>query len=166
MEIKEKIKIDLKEFLKERKKEEASVLRMLLAAILTKEKEKRAKIVKSEEKLSEEELSEKSQLEDDEIIPVILSEVKKRKEAILSYEKGEREDLADKEKEELLILKKYLPEQMTDEEIEKIVKEAVEKLGASSIKDMGGVMKEIMPKVQGKAEGSKISQIVKKLLSE
>lgn len=166
MEIKEKIKIDLKEFLKERKKEEASVLRMLLAAILTKEKEKRIKIAKEGEELTEEKLDKESRLGDKEVVLAVLSEVKKRREAVLSYEKGGREDLADKEKKEISVLQKYLPPEMPDEEIEKIAKEAIIKLGASSIKDMGGVMKEIMPKVQGKAEGGKISQIVKNLLSE
>jgi len=166
MDLKEKIKNDLNRSLKEREKLTSSTLRLLLATILNREKEKRAKIAKGEKGLTEEELIKKSQLLDDEIIQAILSEIKKRKESILLFEKGERQDLADKEKEEIKILQKYLPEQISEEELKKIVQDAVKKTGAASIKEMGKVMKEVMPKVKGRADGSKISQIVKELLSK
>jgi len=166
MDLKEKIKNDLNRSLKEREKLTSSTLRLLLATILNREKEKRAKIAKGEKGLTEEELIKKSQLLDDEIIQAILSEIKKRKESILLFEKGKRQDLADKEKEEIKILQKYLPEQISEEELKKIVQDAVKKTGAASIKEMGKVMKEVMPKVKGRADGSKISQIVKELLSK
>ena len=127
MDLKEKIKNDLNRSLKEREKLTSSTLRLLLATILNREKEKRAKIAKGEKGLTEEELIKKSQLLDDEIIQAILSEIKKRKESILLFEKGKRQDLADKEKEEIKILQKYLPEQISEEELKKIVQDAVKK---------------------------------------
>ena len=173
MNLKKKIKIDLDKSLKDRKKLTPSVLRLLLASILNKGKEKRAKIAKEQKEFNEKELIEKSELQNEEIIQVILSEIKKRKEAISEYKKGKREDLADKEKRELEILQEYLPEQMSEEEIRKLAKEIIAALRASlapserekvGIKDMGGVMKEIMPKIKGRAEGTKVNQVVKELL--
>jgi uncharacterized protein YqeY len=128
---------------------------MLAAAILNKEKEKRYKLKKEQD----------TPLTDDEIVEVISSEAKKRKEAILEFEKGKREDLVLKEKKELEILQKYLPEQLSEEEIKKLAKEAVEKTGAKEIKDMGKVMSELIPKVKGKVDGSSVSRIVRELLS-
>ena len=107
-----------------------STLRLLLAAILSKEKEKRYKISKEEPELTEKELAEKSFLTDEELIEVVSSEIKKRKEAILGFEKGERKELAEKEKSEMEVLEKYLPEQLSEEEIKGLVKEAIEKAGA------------------------------------
>lgn len=166
MELKQKIKLDLNASLKAREKLVSSVLRLLLASILNKEKEKRTRIVKKEKGLTEEELVDKSQLTGEEIVQVILSEIKKRKEAILEYKKGKREDLVKKEEKELEILQKYLPEQMADEEVQKLVKEIIEKVSAQSLKDMGRVMKEVMPKARGRVEGGKVSQIVKQLLTQ
>ena len=165
MDLKEKIKEDLRNFIKENKKIEISALRMLLAAILVKEKEKRADIVKKDKNICEKNIEKESQLDREEIIKIIFSEIKKRKESILNYEKGERQDLAEEEKEELKILEKYLPEQIKDDEIEKIAKEIIEKTEASEIKDMGRVMKETMNRVKGKADGARVSSIVKNLLS-
>ena len=93
-----------------------------------------------------------------------MSEAKKRKEAISEYEKGGREDLLEKEKAELEVLEKYLPEQLSEEEIKKIAKEIIEKVEAKSIKDMGKVMAEMMTRVKGKADGSVVNKIVKELL--
>jgi len=163
MSLKEKINQELITALKEKKEIELSTLRMLNAAILNKEKEKRNKL--SKEKLNEKELQNKSQLTDEEIIEVIFSETKKRKEAILEYEKGNRKDLSEKEKKEIEVLKKYLPEQLSEEELKKLVKETIEKTGASSLKDMGKIMAELVPKIKGRAEGGLISKIVKDFLS-
>jgi len=159
-----KIQKDLKEALKKKDEIIVSVLRMLLAAILNKEKEKRYKIAKAEPELIEEELIEKSQLTDEEVIEVISSEVKKRKESILEFEKGERQDLVEKEKKEIEVLNKYLPEQLSEEDIKKLAKEAIEKIGATEPKDVGKVMQELMPQVKGKADGATVSKIVKELL--
>lgn len=164
MALKGNIRENLKEAVKNREELKSSVLRLLLAAIFNKEKEKRYKLSKEKPELSGEELEEESQLNDEEVIEVISSEVKKRKESILEFEKGKREDLVEKEKKELDILQKYLPEQLSEEELQKLAKEAIDKTGAKEIKDMGKVMQEVMPKVKGKADGSLVSRIVKDLL--
>jgi uncharacterized protein YqeY len=160
--LKEKIEKDFKEALLKRNEREISTLRMLKAAILEQEKEKRYK--KSQEKGTEADLEKESALSDEEIIKLILREIKKRKEAILEFEKGKRKDLVEKEAQEIEILKRYLPEMLSEEEIKKMAKETIEKVRAKNIKDMGRVMKELMPKIQGKAEPSLVSQIVKNLL--
>lgn len=165
MEVKQKIQQDLKTALKEKKETEVSTLRILNAAIINKEKEKRYKIVKNNSKLTEEELEKKSHLTEEEILEIIFSEIKKRKEAIELYEKGNRLDLAEKEKREIEILERYLPEQLSEEEIKKLAKEVIEKIGAKEIKDMGKTMAELMPKIKGKAEGGLASKIIKELLA-
>jgi len=163
--MKQKIQTDLTKALKKGDEITRSVLRMLLAEVLSKEKEKRYKASKEKPDLNEEKLAEKSALTDEEIIEVVFSEVKKRKEAIESFKKGKREDLVEKERAELEVLQIYLPEQLSEEEIKKIVKEAIEKTEAKEMKDMGKVMSEIMPKVKGKADGGLVSRVVKELLS-
>ena len=178
MMLEEKIQEDLKIALKEKKELNLSVLRMLNAVMINKEKEKRYKITRqiySSENLAgqgkekieilEKDLQEKSQLSDNEIIEIIFSEIKKKKDALLLFEKGERWDLVEKEKKELEVLEKYLPEQLSEEELRKLIKEAIEKTGVKELKETGKVMAELMPKVKGKVEGSKISQIIKELLS-
>jgi len=163
--LKEKIQNDLTKATKEKEVLSASALRMLSAAILNKEKEKRYKIIKAEPELTEEELVRKSQLTDEEVIQVISSEIKKRKESILEFKKGERQDLVEKEKAEIEILKKYLPEQLSEEDIKKLAKEVIEKVGAKEQKDMGRVMQELTPQLKGKSEGATVSKIVKELLT-
>ena len=153
--MKQKIQEDLNSVLKEKKELEVSVLRMLLAAILNKEKEKRFKSGKAEE----------VPLTDEELIEVIFSEIKKRKEAAGLYEKGGRQELAEKEKKEAAILQPYLPAQLSEEELKKLAKEAIEKTGAKEQKDMSRVMQELMSKVKGKADGSLVSKIVKEILA-
>lgn len=164
MSLKAQIQQNLKEAVKKKEELSSLVLRMLSAAILNKEKEKRYKLSKTDPNFKENELEEKSQLADEEIIEVVFSEVKKRKEAILEFEKGKRMDLAEKEKKEIEILKKYLPEQLSEDEIKKLAGEAVGKVGAKEIRDMGKVMAELMPKVKGKADGATVSGIIKQLL--
>ena len=154
MELKEKIRLNLNSALKEKRTLEVLVLRQLLAAILNKEKEKRFK-AKEERDI---------QLTDEEVIEVISSEAKKRRESIVEFEKGKRQDLVEKEKKELEILEKYLPEQLPEEEIRKLIKGAIEKTDAKEIKDMGKVMAELMPKIKGKADGTLVSKIVKESL--
>lgn len=181
MSLKEKIKEDFKKALKEKKETEISTLRMLRAAVVNREKEKRYKISKDyypptaptalpprrapKPDLKVKDLEKESQLTDEEIIEVIFSEIKKRKEAIAQFEKGKREDLVEKEKKEMGILIKYLPEQISEEEIKKLAKETIEKIRAKSTKDLGKVMGQLMPQVKGKAEGSLVSKIVTELLS-
>jgi len=163
--LKEKIEENFKKALKSKSLIEVSTLRMLNAAIFNREKEKRYKLAKEKTKIEEKELEKESQLNDEEITEVIFSEIKKRKEAMLLFEKGKREDLAKKEKAEIEVLKKYLPQQLSEAEVKEIIKEAILKLGAKNIKDMGKVMAGAMPKLKGKAEGALISKIVKELLT-
>jgi len=165
MRLKEKIQEDLKKSLKEKDELKTSVFRLLLASLVNKEKEKRYKNYRAKPDIAEKELNEKSQLTEEEIIEVILSEIKKRKEAALEFEKGKRQELADKEKKEMEILKSYLPEQMSEEEVRGVVKEIIETIGAKTQKDIGKVMSQLMPRVKGKADGSMVSTIVKELLS-
>lgn len=175
MRLREKIQKDFQQALKEKKEKEVSVLRMLKAAIFNKEKEKRYKIVKERKEIAIEELKKESPLAkelekesfltDEEIIEVISREIKKRKEAILEFEKGKREDLVKKEKEEIKILERYSPPQLSEKEIRELVAETIKRLGVKETKEMGRVMVEIMPKVKGKAEGSLVSKIVREMLS-
>jgi uncharacterized protein YqeY len=162
MSLKEKIDEDLKRAMKERREREILALRLLKTSIFNREKEKRYQISKKEERVEEEKLERESQLSDEEIIEVISSEIKKRKEAILEFKKGKREDLVKKESEEIEILKRYLPEQLSEEEIKKLVKETIERVGPN----LTTVMKEIMPKLKGRVEGELVLKIVKELISK
>ena len=164
MALKEIIQGDLNEAIKGKEELRCSVLRMVIAAILNREKEKRYKLTKEKPDLKESELAKESQLTDEEVIEVVSSEIKKRRESVAGYEKGGRDELAEKEKKEIEILQKYLPEQLSEEELKKLVQEAIDKVGAKEQKDMGKVMAELMPSVKGKADGSLISKVVKELL--
>jgi len=164
MALKQEIQGDLTESVKEKEELRSSVLRLLLAAINNKETEKRTKIWKAKPKTSVEDLEKESKLADEEIINVISSEVKRRREAIELYEKGGRKELAEKEKKEAVVLQKYLPEQMSEEELRKLVKEAIKKVDAKEQKDMGRVMQELAPKTKGKVDGSLMSKVVRELL--
>jgi len=164
--IKQKLQQDLKNAMKERKELEINVLRMVLSAILNKEKQKRYKLVKENPELEEQELQEKSQLTGEETIKILFSEAKKRKDSIEQFQRGERHDLAEKEKQEAEILKKYLPEQLLESEIKKLAQEVIKEIDAKEIKDMGKVMAQLMPKLKGQADGGTVSKIVKELLSE
>lgn len=163
--LKEKIQDEITQAMKDGRELVCSTLRMLSASIISREKEKRYKASKQKPDLNEEGLTKESQLTDEEIVEVILSEIKKRKDSVTAYRQGKREELAQKEEKEIVILQKYLPEQMSEEEVKKIVAEAIAKTGAKEIKDMGKVMAELMPKVKGQADGTLISNIVKQLLS-
>lgn len=154
--LKQKVQKDLNEALKKGDEISRSTLRMLLAVILNREKEKKYK----------EKIDGEAKLTDEEIIEVVVSEAKKRKEAILEFAKGKREDLVKKEKAELEILENYLPEQISEEEIRKLAKEAIGETGAKEIKDIGKVMAVLMPKIKGRSDGSLASKIVKDLLSQ
>lgn len=186
MEIKKQIQNDVKEFLKSGDELSLGTLRMVLASSISKEKEKRFKISKDLPALAtpkalqagkpdfdEEELIKKSQLTDEEMIGVLSSEIKKRKDAIVLYKQGNRPELADKEEKEIEILKKYLPEQIPAEELRRIIEESIAKVkieikdpSTSSGQVMGKVMADLMPKVKGKADNSEISKIIKELLSK
>ena len=154
--LKQQIQRTINEAMKSKDDFVVGTLRMLLASVISKEKEKRYKM----------KLEKDAELTDEEIIETVSSEIKKRKDAIVLYEKGNRPELADKEKKEIEILKKYLPEQLPEEEIKKLVSESISKVGASEIKDMGKIMADLNPKIKGKADGGEVSKIVKELLSK
>lgn len=156
MSLKEKISEDLKTAFKNKEEKKVGVLRLLLSAIKNKELEKRAAAKTGEEQT----------LSDEEVLALAQSEVKKRKEAINQYTQGGRPELAAKEQEEIDIIQIYLPEQLAEEEVRKIVQEAVAKSGASSIKEMGAVMAVAMRELKGRADGNLVSALVKEALSD
>ncbi|MDP8266164.1 MAG: GatB/YqeY domain-containing protein [Candidatus Aceula meridiana] len=104
-------------------------------------------------------------LKDTDVIVVIKKQVKQRQDSISQFEKGGREDLAAKERQELEILKAYLPKELSEDEVRAAIDETVKKLGASSMKDMGAVMKAAVPKLEGRADNKMVSDLVRKALS-
>lgn len=157
--LKEKIQQNLKSAMMEKQDTIVSVLRLLSAAVLNKEKDKQYRLSKEtgESKIAE--------LSDEEIVDVISQEIKKMRDSLGLFEKGGRQDLVEKTKSEIEILQKYLPEQLTEDEITALAQKAVAKTGAVNIKDMGKVMAEMMPMIRGKADSGLAGSIVKKLLA-
>lgn len=160
----EDIKKDLMESQKAKDEIRTSVLRMVLSATVNKQKDKRLYVGAHEPNLSSLDLDRREQLTEDEVMEVIVSEAKKRRDSIFSFEEGGRPDLLEREEKELEILKKYLPVELTEDEIRKIVTDAVVKTGAKGQKDIGILMKEIIPQTKGRADGYLVSKIVKELL--
>ena len=106
----------------------------------------------------------KDMLTEDQALTVLLREVKQRKDSLQEFEKANRQDLAAKLQEELQILDEYMPEQLSEDELRKIVSQAIEETGATSKKDIGKVMSYVLPKVKGKADGGIVNKIVQQLL--
>ena len=102
---------------------------------------------------------------DEDIVAIIGKQIKTRKESILEFEKGNRQDLIEKTNEEINILNVYMPEMMTEEEITSVVMDAISEVNATSVKDMGSVMRIVSPKVKGKADMSLVSQVIKSKLN-
>ncbi|MDO8577367.1 MAG: GatB/YqeY domain-containing protein [Candidatus Wildermuthbacteria bacterium] len=163
--MKQKLKEDLKRSLLQKNEVSVSTLRMLLAAVGNKEIEKRTKFSKENPNAKEIELQKNSELQNEEVQQIIAGEVKKHRESIEMFQKGNRQDLVDKETKELKVLEAYLPEQMGEEEVRKLVKEAIDSTGAKTPQEMGKVMAALMPKIKGKADGALVSKIVKELLN-
>lgn len=164
MNLKEKLEQDFKEAFKAKEEARVSVLRMLSAAIKNREVEKRTKLSKEEKSVAK--LEELSVLNDEEIIGVVSSEIKKRKEAAEQYKQGNRAELAAKEENEIKILSPYMPEQLAEEEVRKIVRETIKETGISGVGEMGKLMGALMPKVKGKVDGGLVSRIVKEELGK
>ncbi len=139
---------DLKVALKSGDKVRLSALRMLISEIKNKKIDERVK-----------------ELDGDKIIGVINKMAKRHKESIEQFQKGGREDLVSKEKAELAVIAAYLPAQLGDEELEKIVSDSINETGATSVKDMGNVIKAVLGRVAGRADGKKVSEVVKKRLT-
>lgn len=149
MSLREQIPQDIKDALRSKNSLELSVLRMLEAAIKNKEID-----------------NNKQSLSDEQIIGVITTEVKKRRDAAAEFEKVNRQEAADAEKKEIEILMKYMPAQMSEDEIRAEVVKAVGESGAAGIKDLGKVMKLIIPAVKGKADGALVNSIVREELDK
>ena len=145
--MREKILEDLKLAMNAQDKEKLSVIRMLKGA------------------MQMEELNKKAELNDDEVIAVIAKQIKTRKESIVEYEKGNRNDLIEATQEEIEILNKYMPEQLSLEEVNKIVDEIFEEIKPSSVKDMGKLMQAANSKLKGKADMGIVSSIIKEKLN-
>ena len=160
--LEEKIRRDLNEFLKERNEIAVSVLRMLVSALQDKEKKKRYLLSSN---LSDDELTIASRLSEEEILETIFSEAKKRKESILAFEKAGREDRALRERDELELLTRYLPEQISGDELAAIIRKVIEETGVRDLKEMGKVMSKIIPPLKGRADGAEVGRLVKEMLS-
>ncbi len=147
MGLKEQIDNALKEAIKNKDEVAKNALRGVITALKNKEKEL------------------KKELDEQDIIKVLSSQVKQRRDSIEQFRKGGREDLADKEEAEIKVLETFLPEAMSEEELLKLIEECIEETGAKTPKDMGKVMKLIMPKVAGRADGKKVNELVRAKLS-
>ena len=145
--LKEKLMSDLKDAMKEKDEIKKNTVQMVRAAILQIEKDKGIEVT------------------DEMIVDIIAKEVKKRKDAQTEFEKGGREDLISQNKKEIEVLSTYLPKQLSAEEIEEIVQKVINEVGATSLKDMGAVMKASKEKIGAAADGKSINEAVKKLLS-
>jgi uncharacterized protein YqeY len=143
MGLREQIDSDIKDAMKSGAKDKVSALRMLSAALKNKQIEKRAPLT------------------DGEVADTVRSLIKQRKDSIEQFGKGGRQDLVDKEAAEVAVLEVYLPQQMAREEIEKIVREVIGQTGAQGAKDMGKVMKALVPILAGRADNKLVSELVK-----
>ena len=147
MSLKELLLEDMKTAMREKDDITKNAIQMVRSAVLQVEKDK------------------KITLDDDGVIEVIAKEVKKRKESLPDFEKSGRQDLIDALNKEIQVLTKYLPQQLTEAELEELVKNVINENGYSSVRDMGKVMGQLMPMVKGRADGKLLNQIVRKFLS-
>lgn len=145
--MRERILNDLKEAMKAQDKTTLAVIRMVKGAIQM------------------EELNKKKELDDDEVIGIIAKQIKTRKESIVEFEKGNRTDLIDATNAEIEILSKYMPEQLSSEEVNKIIDEIFDDVKPASIKDMGKIMGQANAKLKGRADMGEVSSIIKNKLN-
>ncbi len=109
-------------------------------------------------------ISKGEELEDDDVVVVLTKEAKKRKESLEMYQQGGRDDLAEKEAAEIKIISAYLPEMLSEEDLEQIVRKAIDDASAESMSEMGKVMGAVMPQIKGRADGKAVQDLVKRLL--
>lgn len=147
MTLKDKLAEDLKLSMKSKDTIRKNTVQSVRAAVLQVEKDN------------------KVTLDDEGVIEVIAKELKKRKDVLPDYEKSGRDDLIGDLKQEIEVLVGYLPSQLTKEELDEIVKKSIESVGATSIKDMGKIMADVLPKVKGRADGKMVNEIVRTYLS-
>ena len=148
MNLYEKISDDIKVAMKGRDAETLSVLRMLMASLKNKG------------------IDLKEELEDADVVAVIKSDVKKIEDSLESFVKGEREDLADKARSEMKVLKKYLPPEMSEEDLEKAVKKVIDELEVGDMSGMGKAMGKVMEELKGQVDGKRVKAMLARLLSE
>src|SRR5690625_1562439 len=141
MSLLDQLNADMKTALKNKEKDKLSVIRMVKSS------------------LQNEAIKKRDDLSEDEELSILNREVKQRKDSLHEFRKANRMDLAEKVEAELAIIQSYLPEQLSDEALERIVQETIEEVNATSKQHVGQVMKAIMPKVKGKADGSKVNQL-------
>ena len=139
---------DMKQAMKQKDKETLSVIRMVKTSI----QNETIRLGKGE-------------LSADEELTILSKELKQRKDSLHEFKKANRADLVENLETEIHILQEYMPEQLTDAELGKIFQETIKEIGASSMKDMGTIMKSVMPKVKGKADGARINELVKQHIS-
>jgi uncharacterized protein YqeY len=147
MGLRDRLTKDLKQAMRQRDERRKSTIRLVRAAITN------AEIERGRE------------LSDDEVLAVIAKQAKQRRESMAEFAKGGRQDLVDQEEEELQILLSYLPAQMTRDEIEVAARQVVAEVGATSMAQMGQVMRQLMSQLKGKADGSLVNQVVKEILA-
>ncbi len=147
MELLERLQEDLKNSMKAKDGTRVSVLRFLLAAVKNRE------------------IANKGPLEDEQVLQEITSSAKRRRESIDAFREAGRQDLVEKEEAELAILNDYLPEPMSEEDLRSLIQEVITATGASSMGDLGAVMKQVMPRISGQADGKLVNQIVREILS-
>ena len=146
MSLKEKLQEDLKSSMKNKDTVKKSVVTLIRAAI------------------KQHEVDNRVELADDAIIDIISKQLNQRKDSLAEFVKANRDDLVEETKSEIQVLEGYLPQQLSEEELEKIVIETIAEVGATSMKDMGKIMAAIKPKTAGRADGRKINELVKKNL--
>lgn len=144
--MRQKISSDMIEAMKNKDKDSLSVIRLLKGAIQL------------------EELNQKRELDDDEVSSIVIKQIKQRKESIEQFEKGNRQDLIEKTLKEIEVLEKYLPLQLTEEELEQVILKIFEQVNPTSKKDIGKIMALVMPQVKGKADMGLVSKIIKEKL--
>ena len=147
MTLKDKLMDDLKQSMKNKEQIRKSVVILIRSAIKQKEVDERVEV--SEE----------------DVLAIISKQMKQRKDALEEFKKAQREDLILQTEQEIEILTQYLPKQLTDDELESIIQEIINQIGASTMKDMGKIMGLATPKVQGRADGKRINEVVKSLLA-
>ena len=115
--------------------------------------------------IKQREVDERIEVTDEQIIEIISKQYKEKKQAIEEFAKGDRQDLVDLTEAEMKILLEFMPEQLSEDELEIIVRESIEEVGATSMKDIGKIMKVVMPKVKGKADGNMVNKIIKSVFA-
>lgn len=147
MSLKEKLMEDLKDSMKSKDTIKKNTITMVRAAIKQKE------------------VDERIEVSDEAIVDIISKQLKEKRMAIEDFEKGQRQDLVELTEKEIEILLQYLPKQLSEDEVEEIVVETIKEINATSLKDIGIIMKAVMPKLKGRADGNIVNKIIRKVFN-